>query len=444
MSLRPLQCLRVSMACALMCLTPSLVRGQMPAAAAPAPVQADRASPPDWLASVRGTPWADPIAVQQALQARPAWRMALQGREAEHAQSEVTGLGGNEWHADLSAGTRWHDDPLQRRSREWELGVQRPWRSGHKARVAGEQAQAQLAQADLALVQHWQGLALALVDDVADWVNLLAQSQAWGLQQDAMDQLAQAARKRVQLGEGAELDSRQADAAWAQARLQGALAQQRLRNTQALLQQRWPQWPWSPDQTLAADGDACSPARTAATWSQGLQDKALLWQWAQAALQQARSQAQADAAQTSPDPTIGVKGGQAGNGAERYVGLTFSLPWGGPARDAQARASARRLAMAEQGIDQAQEAVQALAITEVGNWQAACTQWQLERQAHVVQTNLAQALARGHDLGEGSLQAVLQAQAVAHDMHLRAEQARAQAWRGWSRMLVLNGELWAR
>ncbi len=407
-----------------------------------AQAQSTSAAGPDWAASVRGTPWADEAGVRQALQARPAWRMALQSREAEHAQSDVTRLGTQEWSADLSAGSRWKDDPLQRRSREWELGLQRPWRSDLKARVAGEQSQAQRAQADLGLALQWQSLSLTLLDDIADWVNLNAQSQTWQRQHEALAQFTQAANQRVRLGEGTELDARQAEAAQAQARLQWDLAQQRVRSAQSVFAQRWPQWTWSNDPALSAGEDVCTQARPAGAWTQSMQDEALSVKWAQTVLQQARAQAQADAAQTTPDPTVGVKGGQAGNGAERYVGLTFSMPWGGPARDAQARASARRLAMAEQGVDQAQEAAQAQAITEVALWQTACSQWQLEGLALDAQAKVAQALSRGHTLGEGSMQTVLQAQAVANDLRLRTEQARTQAWRAWSRMLVLTGALW--
>jgi cobalt-zinc-cadmium efflux system outer membrane protein len=395
-----------------------------------------------WAASVQGTPWADEALVIQALQARPAWRLALQSREAEHAQSEVTRLGTHEWSADFSAGTRWKDDPLQRRSREWELGLQRPWRSDLKARVADEQGQAQRAQADLGLALQWQGLSLALMDDIADWVNLNAQAQTWQRQHEAMAQFTQAANQRVRLGEGAELDARQAEAAQAQARLQWELAQQRVHSAQSVFAQRWPQWTWSAVPALSAGEEVCTQAPPAGAWTQAMLDEALSMKWAQTVLQQARAQAQADAAQTTPDPTVGVKGGQAGNGAERYVGLTFSMPWGGPARDAQARASARRLAVAEQGVEQAQEAAQAQAITEVALWQSACSQWQLEGLTLASQTKVALALSRGHTLGEGSMQTVLQAQAMANELRLRSEQARTQAWRAWSRMLVLTGALW--
>jgi hypothetical protein len=45
-------------------------------------------------------------------------------------------------------------------------------------------------------------------------------------------------------------------------------------------------------------------------------------------------------------------------------------------------------------------------------------------------------------LGEGSLQSFLQAQATTQELSQRAESARIQTWRAFTRVLVMTGELW--
>jgi cobalt-zinc-cadmium efflux system outer membrane protein len=397
-----------------------------------------------WLASLQGAPWADEAHLLQALRTRPAWLSAVSGQAAQAAQSQATAAGSQEWSTDLSMSRRHSQDAAQRRSNEWELAAQKPWRSPTQARAADQLAQAQRDVAQQNLNRQWRDLTLVLVQDLADWMQAQAQSRAWQLQLDTVTSLAQAATRRAQTGEGTELEGRQAEAAVLQARLQATLAMQKLHGQRTRLHTRWPQWPWLPTQPLSVQGDACgaSLAAAAATWAERIGEHAPEVAAAQALAREAAAQAATDEAQKTPEPTVGLKGGQAFSGAERYIGVTLSLPWGGPARTAQAQASAWRLVQAQQALDEARLNAQAQAFDAVSQWQAACTQWQMETQSLSIQEQLAQSLARGHSLGEGSLQSVLLAQASVQDMRLRAQAAQAQAWLAWSRLLIGAGELW--
>lgn len=397
-----------------------------------------------WLASLQGAPWADEAQLLQALRNRPAWRAAVTSQAAQAAQSQATAAGSQEWSADLSMGRRHSQDAAQRRSSEWELAVQKPWRSPSQARAAEQLAQAQRDLARQSLSRQWQDLALSLVQDLADWLQAQGQSRAWQLQMDTVNTLAQAATRRAQAGEGTELERRQAEAAVLQARLQNTLAEQKRDSQRTRLQTRWPQWAWMPTQDLSVQGNACAPRTTPgmAAWAERIAAASPEVAAAQALAREAAAQAATDEARKTPEPTVGLKGGQALNGTERFIGVTLSLPWGGPARAAQAQASALRLVQAQQAMDEARLNAQALALEAVGQWQAACTQWQMETQSLAIQDQLAQSLARGQSLGEGSLQSVLLAQASVQDMRLRAQAAQAQAWLAWSRLLIGAGELW--
>ncbi len=399
-----------------------------------------------WLASLQGAPWADEAQLLQALRARPAWLSAISGQAAQAAQSRATAAGNQEWSSDLSMSRRHSQDATQRRSNEWELAVQTPWRSPAQARAAEQLAQAQRHVAQQGLNRQWQDLTLTLVQDVADWMQAQAQSRSWQLQRDTVQGLAQAATRRAQAGEGTELERRQAEAAVLQAHLQATLAAQRLEGQRTRLHTRWPQWSWLPEQTLSVQGDVCPsdahPAHAAAGWVERIAALSPEVLAAQALAQEAAAQAAADEAQKTPEPTVGVKGGQAFSGAERYIGVTLSLPWGGPARTAQAQASALRMVQAQQALDEARLEAQAQAAGTVAAWQGACTAWRMETQALALQDTLAQSLARGHSLGEGSLQSVLLAQSTVQEARLRAQAAQAQAWLAWSRTLIASGSLW--
>jgi cobalt-zinc-cadmium efflux system outer membrane protein len=399
-----------------------------------------------WRQSAPGSPWTDPNGVQQTMEARPAWQRARQEREAASALSEGTLAGNAEWSVDLLGAVRRSDDPTRRQTREWELGMQRPWRSGHKSRLAGEQADAQRAMADVMLARQWQELQWSLVDDLADaWAQQSA-AAGWLRAEQAMRDQVAAMRKRTALGEASELDARQSEAALAQVQSQARQAQWRLTASVQQWQQRWPQWPWHGDAHTgpwAPQWSGCElGALSRDAWAEAAVRASPEVRWAQAQWQQARLQANVDAAQRTPDPSFGIKGGQAASGAERHLGVTFSMAIGGEARDAQSRASAHQMLAAQHAVDDTLLAARRQALATWNEWQGACGQWQMEQQALDAQTWVAQAMQRAHALGEGSLQSFLQAQATTQELSQRAESARIQTWRAFTRVLVMSGELW--
>jgi outer membrane protein, heavy metal efflux system len=399
-----------------------------------------------WAQAAQGAPWADPQAVHQTLAERPAWQRALMAREAAVASSQGTEAGSAEWSVDVVGALRRSDDPAQRQTREWALTVQRPWRSSHKGRLAAAQADVQRTLADLALAQAWRQLQSAFVDDLAEAWH---QQSAWASWQDAeraMHAQAAAMRKRTALGDASELDARQMEAALAQAQSQARQAQWRLEALRQQLHQRWPRWSWS-DAAQAmpwpAPGAVCQlDSLNREAWAEAVIQISPDVRWAQAQWQHARLQADVDAAQRSPDPSFGIQGGQAGNGAERHVGLTFSLPFGGEARHAQARASVHQMAAAQHGVDDALMQAREQALSAWSQWEGACAQSQSAQMASDAQALVTQAMQRSHALGEGSLQSFLLAQASGQDLARKAEAARIQAWLTLTRVLLLAGGPW--
>ncbi len=405
-----------------------------------------------WAQAAQGAPWADPETVNKTLQARPSWQRALAEREAAVALSQGTAAGTAEWSVDMLGAVRRSDDPAKRQTREWEMGVQRPWRSGHKSRLAAEQADAQHALADLTLAQHWQQLQSAFVDDLADAWSLQSAWAGWQRAEQAMQAQALAMRKRSTLGDASELDARQAEAALAQVQSQARQAQWRQDALRQQLQQRWQDashsqpWPWgngAQAMPWPANWNGCRIDKLdREAWVEAVIQSSPDVRWAQAQWQHARLQADVDAAQRNPDPSFGIKGGQAGNGAERHLGLTFNLAFGGESRDAQARASAYQMTAAQRGVDNALMLAREQALSMWSQWQGACAQWQMEQQAFDAQALVAQAMQRSHALGEGSLQSLLLAQSSSQELAQKAEAARIQTWRTLTRVLVMGGGLW--
>jgi outer membrane protein TolC len=246
--------------------------------------------------------------------------------------------------------------------------------------------------------------------------------------------------RRQQLGDAARIDGLQADAALAQARAQADQAQARAMGEQRSMADRF--GGLQPvDRPLPPPTDAGAPA--AAT----VDDAALAahpeLQLAAQELQAAAAQAGVDAADRRGDPRIGWRIGTGPTPGERLVGVTLSLPLGSAQRDAGADASAARLRAAQAASDGVRLRLAADAVQRRLAAQRLHALWQQQRAAADALGQVADGLARGYALGEGTLADVLQAQRLANEQRLAATLAAVDAWgAAWSQALEA-GALWA-
>ncbi|MDE2080108.1 MAG: TolC family protein [Burkholderiales bacterium] len=379
-------------------------------------------------------PLPDARQVQQVLAASPAVAAAAYALQAEQAGGRALRAGPGEWTVSGSGGRRRYV-PTQPGGREWDLALERPWRSAGKAQAATALGDARVAQAALARDRAWREQARLLLEGELRWLQAREQARVWRDQVELLGRQAQAVTRRRQLGDAAEVERLQAQAALAQAEAQWQLAQGRAQAERALLLA-----------TFAGlqPGDEAlpPPAEPAALAVAVLVQASVELRAAEREVQVAAAQARVDDAERTPAPTLGMRVGGGPSPGERVVALTFSVPLGGTYRQATAQASAARLAAAGALRDEVARRTAAEAGMRLRERALALANWQREADAAAQLARSADAVARGYALGEGSLTDVLVARRAANDQGLAASLAAVAAWAAVWRAELEAGRLW--
>jgi outer membrane protein TolC len=134
--------------------------------------------------------------------------------------------------------------------------------------------------------------------------------------------------------------------------------------------------------------------------------------------------------------------GQARSGAERFVGVVLSMPFGGEYRLAGAAATASRAAAAELHLADAQRRARSEATQRLRDAQSAQALWSdLEGTAQRL-TQVANGMQRSYQLGEGTLSEVIAARRLAIEQQLAAAIGAAEAWTAHHRLALEAGMLW--
>lgn len=378
--------------------------------------------------------------VVQVLGALPAYAAALRELRAAESVGMQTALGANEWTVSASAGTRRQRDLPAAASGEWEVGLDRPLRWPGKGSRHERLGQAQLQRAQAARDLVWREQTRALLDAWSAWWR---EQEAVGVlqQQEALqrEQLAATARRRA-LGAAAALEQQQAEAAAVQlrAQLDAALARRAL--AAAHVERRYG------GITLPAEArlpDPEPPSDVAVARPDQLRAASVERALATAEAELSLAQAATEAAERRPDPTVGLRYGRAGGGAERSVGIVLSMPIGGAYRAAAATAADHRAQAAAQRLLDAEWAAERAAEVATSQAASAHTQWRLQARAADQLGGAAQAVARAYALGEGQMSEVLAARRLAAEQLLAARQSAVEAWTARLRLLLEAGQLWA-
>lgn len=434
-------------------LAPAAGRAQAASAPAPAPAAAvaESALPPWRLPSA--------AAVQAAFEQAPAAGWVRAQLDAERAGARALALGSAEWQLSVNTARHRQTDPSAGWT-EWELGAERPWRSGHKQGLAERAGQARVAAAQAQAQRAWRAHAEQVLER---WVAWQREAEAARVQAGLAELLARQAAAvdtRTRLGDAARVERDQAQAALQQARAQAEAAQARASLAREALWLVLPQADALAPEPAASPGGAATdfgplPATALPTAPPPAPDTAADQAAIDAQLQHdpelalARAEAQAlaaaarvDAAERRPDPTLGVRVGAQRGGAERWVGLSLSLPLPGAARDATAEAAARRAEAAERQADALARQRRLDALQRLREAAAAQAQWARQHDAALRLHRVADALARGFALGEGSLSDLLAARRVAHEQALAAAQAWVERGATQARLALASGQLW--
>ncbi|MCO5107151.1 MAG: TolC family protein [Burkholderiaceae bacterium] len=377
--------------------------------------------------------------VAAVLARTPAWRAARQAIETEREARRQGVVGPQEWIGSVNVAQRRIRDSALGNTLEWEAGLDRTLRRAGKLEAADRLggSRVELAQAMGSLA--WREQARALIERYGAWLRERESARVWREQVALLEAQADAVAKRQRLGDAARIERIQVDAALAQAQAQVVIAEGRAQAAREALEQQFPelafpQPPSLPDPPgLAADEGAWIDAQLA---------HAPELESARREVQVAEEQLRVEQLERRPDPTVGLRLGQARDANEQVVGVVLSIPFGGEYRAAAARAAASRAATAALRRDDAQRRAETDARLKLREAQLAHGGWQRARAAQDKLEQAAQGLARGYQLGEGSLADLLAARRLANEQRLATSTSAVDAWVARWRLLLESGRLW--
>lgn len=387
-------------------------------------------------------------AVVQVLSQVPAYQAARRALEAEGAVRRQMQAGPHDWVAGLNAARRTQRAPDADTSGEWELGVDRTLRWPGKRSAYEAAGSSRVALAEAAKSRVWREQARALLDRLGQCLKEQQAAALWTEQARLLEQQLAGVSRRRALGDAARIDEQQAQAAQLQARAQAQAAQRRSALAREVLAQEFPglslpaTWTMSPSQDLQAD-EAEPATQRDAQWLAALQAANIDVELARREYAATQAQLGVDRAELQPDPTVGVRVGQARSGGERYVGVALSLPFGGEHRSAAVEAAAARAQAAQLRLADAERHAQAQATQRLREAQALRALAREQSAAAERLDDVARGLQRAYQLGEGTMSEVINARRLAMEQQLSAAASALDAWLAQQRLALEGGLLWA-
>lgn len=378
----------------------------------------------------------------------PAYQAALRSIEAEQSVHRQFRVGPQEWRATVSAAGRTQSSATPGRTNEWELGLERGLRLPGKAEVFDRAGRARVEQADAARRKVWREQARALLDRYAAWLREREAARVGSIQVDLLRQQLDAVAARQRLGDAARIEQRQAEAALAQAQAQFQAASGRSLAAREALERQFPgldpaQDPALPALPASPIADLPALPIADADWIESQITHSPEVELARREADAAAAQMRLEAAEIRPDPTLGLRLGRARTGAEQFVGVVLSIPFGGEYRRAGAQAAAFRAAAAEQQQLDVQRRAEAGAVQRLREAQVAYSSWLGSADAARRLSDVADSLARGYRLGEGRLGDVLTARRLANEQLLAAAVGAVDALMLRNRLDLEADSLWA-
>lgn len=379
--------------------------------------------------------------VAQILRNAPSVRAAAAHLNAEEAQRQRLDSGPHEWSLRVGGQQRktLPANAADQHFNEWNAALERPIRLPGKAALDRALGSSGVAIASTGLGDARHETSRALLKAWFDWLRERASSTQWQAQVGLLKQQDQAVERRLQLGDAARLERKQAAAALAQAEAQLSQAHARLRIAEETLQRRFPGLPRQASETLPAPQAITGKAED---WIAAILAHSHERQVSEGEAQRASLLAQRLRQDQLPDPSVGLQFSRERAGEEKVLGAYISIPLPGGARRAQA---ASGLAQAEASAAQADAVRQRITSEAASLYQsalAAYPTWQASELAAEQQGQTAEMTARAYRLGEGNLNDVLAARRLANEARLNALQAHLDALESRYRLLLDSHQLW--
>lgn len=278
-----------------------------------------------------------PIAqVQAALAGHPRMAQALARRQALRAGGDALLAGPNEVALRTIQARRRTDTPGGS-AHEWQVAAERTLRSTAKREADARLADDDFATADRLVDQTRHALARELLADWLVWRAALAGVAFADAQAALAARLAAGVARRLAEGDASALEAELAAGEAERERAAATLARARAAGARLALRQRFPEIDGRTElDPVPQVPPAGERAGLEAAYLADHPDVML----ARALASRAASALARTRAELRPDPSVGAYAGLDRGGAERVLGLTFSLPIAGAARDARVREAA--------------------------------------------------------------------------------------------------------
>ncbi|NLD68198.1 MAG: TolC family protein [Limnobacter sp.] len=378
--------------------------------------------------------------VRAAIDDSPEVRAALALGQASLAERRQLASGPHEWSTRVDYQRRRADETSGRaRFNEWEVSLERPLRLPGKAQLDRRLGDQRVAEASVALADARHEASKRLLTLWYQWLREHDAAEVLRSQAElGARELAGIARRR-QLGDASRLEALQAQAAATQAEAAARLASERVRRTELVLREQFPQV--SPPANPARPAPGLPGFDLAALAESAMQEDPGL-RLARAAALRSRLESERADAERRADPTVGVRYGAERGGNERIIGVYVSIPIGGEARRAAADANRARADTFEHLADARLRRMSGEIRSLRSAVESDVSRWQVAEQAAQAQAQVAERVAKANQLGETGLAEVLLARRQALEALLSASSARVDALENRSLLLLGAGRLW--
>jgi outer membrane protein TolC len=354
-------------------------------------------------------------ALDRAVAVAPAVAEARAAADEAAGTSQILRSGPHEWTVRGTGQIR--DMQGAAPVREWDTGLETGWRVGAKRRLDFAAADLEGERATIRVAAAERDARRSLLEA---WFSCIKTDNRLRLARAGATDVARlgaVANQRVVSGDGSELERKLAAAERASADTEVANAEAAARAARQWLSML------GLDVPCVSGGEteppAAAPSRRGVDTAIGL---------AQRDVARARLDVERARADRIPDPVIGIKFANERGGAERIVGLTFSIPLPGARRAgelARASAHARRV---EQGAALAELQHRRLLGELDLTREALVTRRQLAQAEAVAREEAAATMAHAYALGDGDLALVAAAHRDARRARASADDALYDAW----------------
>jgi len=390
--------------------------------------------PPDLIRVLPPT-----AAVERAIAGLPDVVARLRGIDARAADRDRLAAGPYEWTARATLQQRREESGP--RYHEQEIGIERGLRWGGKAEQDRKLGAAGIRIARNDYSDAWHESARGVV---AAWFAVLRESRAatrLGEQQAQRERALAVVRKRLLAGDIARIELGLAESEAAQARTAQRSALARAAVARAEFTRRFGFA--APTEPVAALPDPSYEDLDVDRYIEAVLADNHEIKGAEAEAARARLAADRERAELLPDPTVGVHAGRERGGAERIVGVSVSMPIGGPARTARVSQALAEADIADERLRATRSRVvqDAFALATLAN--AARESWNSLAQTAALAERNADLAERGYSLGELGINELLLARRQATEARSAEETARIGLLETHARLLVDRHALWA-